>query len=220
VDPTHIVPVPLHLYLGINNKIIFEVLVELLDAAIIGEEVEKIKTKHTLGHGGLSDVYSLNGPEIRRWIKREVQTELAKAENVAAPVRAKVALLTGRMKTLHGMLLHDKDWTSTDIWKLRQVVDSIHQHWKVTTGKDVFPKLHMLHHAVQLVEKFKFLGRVSESRLELSTTLLLSYSTINTKSLPAIHLSGCDVPWPAVLEAIAPFVDKPASGIPAADAPS
>lgn len=221
VNPSHIVPLPLHLYLGINNRIISEVFTELFGQQKMDEEVKNIKTKHTPGHGGLADLYALNGPEIKRWIKKEPQTKLANEAEVSPDVKRKVRLVTSWMKILHQRLLHDKDWTTVDVWALRACVKSIHMHWIETTRSKVFPKLHMLHHAVEFAEKFGILGRVGESRLEsfhYTFKLLFNHHHRNSTDTPSERLrrSLADV----ALKTIKPFVDKAAKNISDADAPT
>jgi hypothetical protein len=46
------------------------------------------------------------------------------------------------------------------------VVSDIHQHWRAETSIAAFPKLHMLHHAVDFAERHRFLGRASEVQIE------------------------------------------------------
>ena len=66
IDPKRIVPTPLHLFLGISNRIILDAYKELFGEAVVMEAVQKIKTVHSVGCGGLSDLYDLNGPEISK----------------------------------------------------------------------------------------------------------------------------------------------------------
>jgi hypothetical protein len=80
IPSDRIVPTPLHLYLGISNRIIFNALAEMFTEQQVLVSIKSVKSKHSAGCGGLSDLYSLNGPEIRRFIKRKLATELVVTE--------------------------------------------------------------------------------------------------------------------------------------------
>jgi hypothetical protein len=70
IDSKRIVPTPLHLFLGIGNRIISKGFATLWGKEAVKSAVETIKTIHTPGCGGRSDWKDLNGPEIRKWIKK------------------------------------------------------------------------------------------------------------------------------------------------------
>lgn len=70
IQSNRIVPTPLHLLLGIGNKIIDTGFRRLWGEEAVKSAVETIKTVHTPGCGGRSDWKDLNGPEIRKWIKK------------------------------------------------------------------------------------------------------------------------------------------------------
>ena len=76
IDPERIVPTPLHLFLGISNRIILDAFSELLGKERVEEVLKKIKTMHSAGCGGRSDLYDLNGQEISRWIKKECSSTI------------------------------------------------------------------------------------------------------------------------------------------------
>jgi hypothetical protein len=170
ISPDRIVPTPLHLFLGISNRIILDALKELLGEAVILEAVKSIKTVHSAGCGGLSDLYDLNGPEISKWVKKECSTSaLAAADassSLPATVRASHSILSRWLKQLHHSLLNSGDWTSADIDAWRSAVNDIHQHWQSEAHSQPFPKLHMLHHTIDFAERHRFLGRASESQIE------------------------------------------------------
>ena len=179
-DPSHppllvipserVVPTPLHLYLGINNRIIFDVFSEVLGEKSIREAVGRVKTLHSAGCGGLSDLFEFNGPEISKWIKNNSSEALLEAAAAVTPlasaVKTKVRRLTRWMRVLHNRLLHAKDWEEVDLFSFRAFLDDIYKHWCRTTGEEPFPKLHMLRHAVEFAERNKFLGRASEAQIE------------------------------------------------------
>jgi hypothetical protein len=76
IHPDRIVPTPLHLFLGISNRIILDAFSELFSKELVEETLEKVKTIHSAGCGGKSDLFELNGPEIRKWIKKDCTTAL------------------------------------------------------------------------------------------------------------------------------------------------
>lgn len=74
--PERIVPTPLHLFLGISNRIIFDAYGEIFGESMVTAAIQRIRTVHGAGCGGLSDVFDLNGPEIRKWIKHDCCSSL------------------------------------------------------------------------------------------------------------------------------------------------
>ena len=165
---------PLHLFLGISNRIILDAYKELFGEGVVMEAVQKIKTVHSVGCGGLSDLYDLNGPEISKWIKKKSSSSL-----LASPITASAAtvitsdatkathsILSRWLKQLHQSLLHSNRWTQAEITAWRTVVDDIHMHWQRETHIKPFPKLHMLTHTVQFAQRHRFLGRMSEAQIE------------------------------------------------------
>jgi hypothetical protein len=76
INPDRIVPTPLHLFLGISNRIILDSFSELFSKELVEETLEKVKTIHSGGGGGKSDIFQLNGPEIRKWIKKNCSAVL------------------------------------------------------------------------------------------------------------------------------------------------
>ena len=172
IPPDRIVPTPLHLFLGISNRIILDVYTELFGEAVVREAVQCIKTVHAAGGGGLSDLHELNGPEISKWIKRNsvcstnILTAAAASSQQPAATIATHSVLKRWLQQLHHSLLHSGDWTPKDIDDWRSSVNDIHQHWQAETKSGAFPKLHMLHHTVDFAERYRFLGRASEAQIE------------------------------------------------------
>jgi hypothetical protein len=164
------VPTPLHLFLGISNRIILDAFNELLGKEHVEETLKRVTTIHSAGCGGKSDLYDLNGPEIRKWIKQGCSTTLlaaaAAAGDVAAAIRASHSILARWLKELHDHLLHKGEWTAQQLTDWRAAVDDIHQHWCAETSQAAFPKLHMLHHSIEFAERHHFLGRASEAQIE------------------------------------------------------
>src|SRR6185437_4688869 len=67
ISSDRIVPMPLHVYLGICNRIISDVLKDI-------SGISDIKTIHTTEHGGASDFFDLNGHEIDKYIKHHAKS--------------------------------------------------------------------------------------------------------------------------------------------------
>ena len=173
IPPERIVPTPLHLFLGISNRIILDAFSELLGKERVQSALATVTTVHSAGCSGKSDLFDLNGPEICKWIKQECSARvLAAAAATTSPAvlpaatTATHSILTRWLQQLHTHLLHKREWTATEIFVWRSVVSDIHQHWRAETSIAAFPKLHMLHHAVDFAERHRFLGRASEAQIE------------------------------------------------------
>ena len=169
ISSDRIVPTPLHVFLGISNRIIMKVFPGLFGEEAVVKAVRSIKTLHSAGCGGLSDLWDLNGQEITKWIKKQCSSSLLAAPAAAgatAKVRSTHSILASWLVKMHHSLLHAKDWTAADLDSWRATVADIHAHWVSETGIAPFPKLHMLHHTVDFAERYRFLGRASEAQIE------------------------------------------------------
>jgi len=206
IPPEQIVPTPLHLFLGISNRIIFDVFTELLGESCVLDSVSRVKTTHSAGCGGVSDVHQLNGPELARWIKGQdssasvlssavVAAAAASSTAIAAATTATASILTRWLKQLHDSLLHTREWTREDIDAWRCVVNDIHQHWRQETSSHAFPKLHMLHHTIDFAERHRFLGRASEAQSH-STPSSINSFTSNIVTSQATQVSDYAVRYP------------------------
>ena len=170
IPPERIVPTPLHLFLGISNRIILDAFSELLGKESVETALKSIATVHSAGCGGKSDLYDLNGPEISKWIRREcsasVLASVAASSALPAATTASHSILSRWLQQLHHCLLHSNEWTAADIDAWCTAVSDIHQHWQAEAHSKPFPKLHMLHHSVEFAERHRFLGRASEAQIE------------------------------------------------------
>jgi hypothetical protein len=170
IPPERIVPTPLHLFLGISNRIILDAFSELLGKEVVEQALKQVTTVHSAGCGGKSDLYDLNGSEIRKWIKRKCSSTLLSAAGASSPLPAATSashsILSRWLEQLHTHLLHKDDWEPDDIEAWRAAVDDIQQHWVAETRINAFPKLHMLRHALEFAERHRFLGRASEAQIE------------------------------------------------------
>jgi hypothetical protein len=165
--PERIVPTPLHLFLGISNRIILDAFSELLGKERVETALKGITTVHSAGCSGAADLHDLNGPEISKWIKKECSASVLAAATASsalpAATTASHSILQRWLKQLHHCLLRSDDWTAADIDAWRSVVSDIHQHWCAETSQAAFPKLH---HSVDFAERHRFLGRASEAQIE------------------------------------------------------
>lgn len=166
VPPERIVPTPLHLFLGISNRIILEAFSELLGKDPVLKAMEKVKTVHSVGCGGLADLYDLNGAEITKWLHKACSQQLAQMADLSPEQRASHSILSHWLTQLHSCLLHKLMWDADDIAAWRNIVNDIHRHWCTEAKSNPFPKLHMLHHTVEFAERYRFLGRASEAQIE------------------------------------------------------
>jgi hypothetical protein len=170
IKPQRIVPTPLHPYLGINNRIIFLAYTELIGEETVVQLVQQSKSKHSAGCGGLSDIHSLNGPELARFIRQNRSAEqlcigLVQSQ-ATARTRQKLDQLATWMQKLHKYLLHSEKWKATDLFIFKELINDIYKNWVKTTADRVFPKLHMLRHAVEFAQRHEILGAASESQIE------------------------------------------------------
>jgi len=170
ISSDRIVPTPLHLFLGISNRIILNVFSELLGKEHVEETLKKVTTIHSAGCGGLSDLHDLNGPEIRKWIKQDCSTMLRTAveskSSLTAAQKSTYPTLKRWLEKLHDHLLFKREWKAEEIEDWREAVDDIQDNWCAETSQAAFPKLHMLRHSLEFAERHHFLGRASESQIE------------------------------------------------------
>ena len=161
---------PLHLFLGISNRIILDAFSELLGKELVQSALTTITTVHSAGCSGAADLHDLNGPEISKWIKKECSASVlaaaAASSSVPAATSASHSILSRWLQQLHHCLLRSDDWTAADIDAWRTAVNDIHSNWRAETSIAAFPKLHMLHHSVDFAERHRFLGRASEAQIE------------------------------------------------------
>ena len=166
IPPNRVVPLPLHIMLGVCNKIILHV----LKAPVRGA-----RTTHTARGGGVSSIHELNGNEIARWLKtNDTQTTTtttqththSHTQTTTTYTHAHAHKLIAWMKALKHHLLHAQEWNEENIATFDNVVKEIITKWGEYTSKKHTPKLHMLTHCVAFVKEWKVLGKVNESQIE------------------------------------------------------
>lgn len=72
------------------------------------------------------------------------------------------------MHELQTCLLKTREFSTADLHRFGVLVADIHANWVARTGDSVFPKLHMLHHALEFAERWRVLSLVAESQIEAS----------------------------------------------------
>ena len=215
IPPERIVPTPLHLYLGISQRIIYDALKEICGEQQVLALVKTVKSKHSAGCGGLADLHSLNGAEIRRWIQRHDTEQLVISPEVLPALRrsfsARKDLLQTWLEGLHGFLLHSgkqKQWDASELSRFRAFLNTLYARWQQVTGVRPSPKLHMLRHAVEFAERHHFLGLVSEAQIEsfhFRLNELYNKRHRNMSQNPKERLRRCLADVSAA--AVAPFAD-------------
>jgi hypothetical protein len=80
IDPSRIVPLPLHVFLGIANRIITKIFPSMFGEARVKQAMDGVRQVLSRGMGGLSDfidiVKQLNGKEVQRWLDNGESLEL------------------------------------------------------------------------------------------------------------------------------------------------
>jgi hypothetical protein len=212
IDPERIVPTPLHLFLGISNRIILDAFSELLGKTLVEQTLKQVTTVHSAGCGGAADLYDLNGPEIRKWLKRDCCSTLlaaaAEVKNITPATKATFSILSRWLQQLHDCLLHKNEWERDDIEAWHSVVDDIWQHWQIKAKSEPFPKLHMLRHSLDFAERHRFLGRASEAQIEsfhatFNTLFHKQHRNQSSNTAERLRRSLAD----ATLRAVQPFIN-------------
>jgi hypothetical protein len=62
-----ICPLPLHLWLGLGNRMCMQVMCVLLGSSFVSDYIDKVKQKHARGRGGAFGIHNLNGSELDRF---------------------------------------------------------------------------------------------------------------------------------------------------------
>jgi len=198
INSERIVPTPLHLFLGISKRIIFDAVKELVGEALVLEKIKLVKSKHSAGCGGLSDLYSLNGPELLRFIKqdlcRELQRSLVAHDREQRSNKSRIAILSDWLQKLPTFLKSNDEWEPVELFKFRHFLNDMYSRWTKISGQKAFPQLHMLRHAVEFAERHNILGAVSESEIEsfhFAFNRLYHFQHRNMSHQPEEHLRRC-----------------------------
>lgn len=159
VTAEQIVPLPLHILLGLGNRII--------DAykRVFSEEqmATSLEATKTLGTSGRAAVHTLSGKEISAWIQQKQCARLCEASGIPFE---RIRVLSSWLTGLYDHLLPKASASRADIKRFAALVQDMQQNWRGQTGDRPTPKLHMLTHAVAFMRRNSALGRFSESALE------------------------------------------------------
>lgn len=185
IPSTRIVPTPLHLFLGIGNRIITTIFVNFFGGIEVMDAIRAVKSKHTRGCGGLSDLYDLNGQEIRRWIKHAYSDRLIN-RSVFTDYR-QIRRIARWLVELPEFLLNTKPYTRETAMQFQDFQQEVWRCWTAVTDQKPFPKIHMLFHAMEFYHDHGILGQVAESQIE-------SYHALFNRLFYNRHLNSSHVP--------------------------
>lgn len=159
IQSSFILPTPLHVYLGLGNRIIKNALPHYVDVGKLEQAWRASKSVYSTGCSGRSTLDGLNGPELDRFIQLSPYTLIDIQDNNGLTCLRWI-------KQLHDHLLHKSEWTAVDISSFSSLVDEMWSQWSSVTHDTPFPKLHMLRHCVEFADRHRYLGRFSEAQLE------------------------------------------------------
>ena len=194
IPSDRIVPFPLHLVLGIADVIITEVYASIVGITFIRDHIQQVQ-RRPIGSWalGVGEVFSLNGPQLLRWLKNDHCKEVAGQAQylidtlprritfylsgksvfisylrpqLAGP--ACIEILSSWMNSLFHSLLHRDPWTDTDIHTFEELRQEIWEHWESVTNRPPTPKIHALIHIAPFARRYGAVGLYSESELESS----------------------------------------------------
>jgi len=192
IKADHIVPTPLHVYQGIGNRILDNMLVRAFKKPRVDEEIAKLKSIHAPGNGGKSDLYKLNGVELSRFIKKETILNMVKATpDLEQGLKSRLITAHHFLFGISRFLLKSGYWHPEEIFLFKKLVQHIVKQWHFVTRDHLFPKMHMLLHCAEFAEQWKFLGSAAESQIESSHAEFNRYynvSHINKAKDPAVRV--------------------------------
>jgi hypothetical protein len=179
-----IVPLPLHIFLGLGNLFIDEVYPALLSKEVVEAAVQKVRGRRALSFGGAAREFQLTGPELKRWIDtgaaagmriREQRVRFTSAdgapvvrESRGSVVKQRIATMERWLAALCRLLLKSEQFSANEVAELRAVQHDVWNNWHAVTGRAPTPKVHMLAHAVAFAAKHGHLGFYAESQMESS----------------------------------------------------
>jgi len=164
-SPDEIVPLPLHILLGLCNRIISETYAELLGAEKLKAAWDSVKSTPAW-KSGVADIFGLNGPELRRWERRDIIAPILNELKLSRTQRKRAEKCQLWISGLHRHLLHARNWTDAEVSEFTSLVASMQSEWTAVTNTTVTPKVHMLTHAVEWVKRHRRLGVCSEAQIE------------------------------------------------------
>lgn len=160
IPADRIVPLPLHVFIGLGNRIVRKVLPNYATEWSYESAIKDARQVHTGGGGGRADCSDLNGQEIAHWLKNHPHNNWQDD-----PTMSRVCIW---LQDLYDHLLDGTQWDAAKVASFTAIVAEIQQQWQNTTGQKPFPKLHMLTHCAQFAAQHSALGAFSEARIESS----------------------------------------------------
>ena len=158
-----IVPTPLHLFLGIGNRII-TIYEDIYGEDAVDASMQTVKTIRDPDAIGRSNVHTLNGPELSKWLTNNCSEVMRQASDNQSD--DSYAIFDEWLDKLKDYLLGTSDWTDSKKQELSALVHQIRSDWLLVSNNKSFPKLHMLLHASEFVQRHGFLNKVSEAATE------------------------------------------------------
>jgi hypothetical protein len=186
VHATSIVPLPLHIFLGLGNLFINDVYRKLAGDVEINPVIARARAVRAAGYayGGAQRVFDLTGPELHRWIHKGLASRLKcghlrvrllirgatqyTCELPGVSARQRIAVMERWLAALCRFLLKSDRFSDREIVEFRTLQREIWQRWREITGRAHTPKVHMLAHAVAFAAMHRRLGFFAESQIESS----------------------------------------------------
>jgi hypothetical protein len=190
IPSSRIVPSPLHLFLGIGNKLITiarssmkyinknnkRVTITVKTKGVIKldkspnsllDDYIRINIKQRCSTQNYttkpSAAFDLNGKELSDLLEHAADfCALIPGEGA----RKRILKCFEYLKKLKRLLLSVSLLTQADLGALASGVKNIQSNWTKLTKRNPFPKLHMLYHAVEFAQTYGYLGRYSEAAIE------------------------------------------------------
>jgi len=164
-----IVPLPLHIFLGLGNQLIELVEDELTegdDAADLAVFVGSCKTTPAGIHGAQkrAAAQALNGGELNHIVHSPQFPTFVECV-VDEEMRVKLRVHLNVLRTVIPFLLSPAPLSPPQITEFRQLVNRIGAVWHRNKSV-VKPKVHMLFHCVAFAEQHGHLGAYNESSME------------------------------------------------------
>jgi len=177
--PSHLVPLPLHVFLGLCNRILSQSFTRYFPSQQLTDTMKQIKTIHTAHGGGRSGYQDLNGKELEKLLNRNIllpmidQLKEVRVKENGNPIIIKHEKIKSNlikciewMKSLQHFLLSSRSFDESEIDSFELLVHQIISDWVKITHTSVTPKVHMLLHCVEFMRTHHALGRYAESQLE------------------------------------------------------
>ena len=176
IDPLYIVPLPLHLFLGIGEVVYNKIYIKLFGKKVVEAALEENKCKSQCsreGGNGKSQLFAFTGAELDKIITSSFDASIAqsiqhkyKRIKQQEKLIGKLGILKYCMTTLKECLLSKGELSAATITTFDHLISYIYKHWQNTFGRNPTPKIHVLNHAMQFAKNHRVLGSVAESQIE------------------------------------------------------